>query len=149
MGDAAAENRIQLKKGGANGKATNPNSLSEEITITTAYKPVLADAVKIRRNPDLEDKTPFKAPLTYITLDKTLDRNTDIRQLEPMKMPAEQDSVPSNNYVKVGLGNLKTTFGEVYVDNGKDAGLQVGAALQNTWTSKDQPFISKMKVATR
>jgi hypothetical protein len=102
------------------------NSLSEEIIVTTAYKPVLADAVKIRLNPDLVDKTPFKAPLTYFTLDKRLERNTDIRQLDAMKMPAEQDSIPFNNYARVGLGNLKTTFGEVYINNGQDNALQVG-----------------------
>jgi hypothetical protein len=118
------------KGGKANGN--NPGaSLSEEIVVTTAYKPVLADAVKIRRNPDLEDKTPFKAPLAYITLDKRLERNTDIHQLDPMKMPAEQDSVPSNNYAKIGVGNLKTTFGEAYFNNGKDAGLQVGGYLKH------------------
>ena len=117
------------KKGGAGNNPANKNgaALSEEIVVTTAYKPVLADAVKIRRNPDLEDKTPFKAPLTYITLDKRLERNTDIRQLEPMPMPKEEDSIPLNNYAKVGVGNLKTTYGEVYVDNGSDQALQVGA----------------------
>ncbi|MDB5141791.1 MAG: hypothetical protein JWQ66_504 [Mucilaginibacter sp.] len=116
------------KKGGKGNNPAGKNgaALSEEIEITTAYKPVLADAVKIRRNPDLEDKTPFKAPLTYFTLDKRLERNTDIRQLDPMKMPKEEDSIPSNNYSRIGLGNLKTTFGEAYIDNGKDAALQVG-----------------------
>ncbi|MDB5025492.1 MAG: hypothetical protein JWP78_3247 [Mucilaginibacter sp.] len=115
------------KKGGqVNNAGKNANSLSEEIVVTTAYKPVLADAVKIRRNPNLEDKTPFKAPLTYITLDKRLERNTEIHQLDAMKMPKEQDSVPSNNYARIGLGNLKTTFGEAYIDNGKDNALQVG-----------------------
>ena len=115
------------KKGGKAANIAKPSvGLSEEIVVTTAYKPVLADAVKIRRNPDLEDKTPFKAPLTYFTLEKVLDRNTDIRQLEPMKMPKEQDSVPTNNYARVGVGNLKTTFGEVYISNGKDNALQVG-----------------------
>ena len=103
------------KKGGqaqAN-KNQNPGGLSEEVVVTTAYKPVLADAVKIRRNPDLEDKTPFKAPLTYFPLDKRLERNTDIHQLAAMQMPKEQDSIPSNNYARIGVGNLKTTFGEV------------------------------------
>ena len=102
------------------------NRLSQEIIVTTNYKPVLADAVKIRRNPDLVDKTPFKAPLTYFTLDKRLERNTDIHQLEAMKMPAEQDSIPFDNYARVGAGNLKTTFGEVYINNGRDEALQVG-----------------------
>src|SRR3569833_1256277 len=108
-------------------KPQNDNSLTEEIIVTTNYKPVLADAVKIRINPDLSDKTPFKAPLTYVTLDKRLERNTDIHQLEAMKMPPEVDSEFSNNYARVGLGNYKTTYGEVYVNNGKDEGMQLGA----------------------
>ncbi|MBS1530013.1 MAG: TonB-dependent receptor [Bacteroidetes bacterium] len=108
-------------------KGQNDNNLTEEIIVTTNYKPVLADAVKIRINPDLSDKTPFKAPLTYVTLDKRLERNTDIKQLEAMKMPPEVDSVLSNNYARLGLGNFKTTYGEVYVNNGKDEGLQLGA----------------------
>ncbi len=131
------------KKGGAGNNPANKNgaALSEEIVVTTAYKPVLADAVKIRRNPDLEDKTPFKVPLTYVTLDKRLERNTDIRQLEPMPMPKEQDSIPSSNYAKVGLGNLKTTFGEVYVNNGSDQALQVGAYAKHI--AQSGPNISK------
>jgi len=108
-------------------KVPTGSSLSEEIVVTTNYKPVLADAVKIRINPDLSDKTPFKAPLTYITLDKRLERNTDIHQLEAMKMPPEVDSISSNNYARIGVGNYKTTYGEVYVNNGPDQALQLGA----------------------
>jgi hypothetical protein len=126
VGVTAAKDTTKKGGKGNNPAGKNGAALSEEIEITTAYKPVLADAVKIRRNPDLEDKTPFKAPLTYFTLDKRLERNTDIRQLDPMKMPKEEDSIPSNNYARIGLGNLKTTFGEAYIDNGKDAALQVG-----------------------
>ena len=137
LGDAVVKSsQDTTKKGGAGGNNPvtpdkNPGSLSEEIVVTTAYKPVLADAVKIRRNPDLEDKTPFKAPLVYTPLDKRLEQNTEIRQLSPMKMKAEKDSMPSNNYARVGVGNLKTTFGEVYVNNGKDEALQVGGYLKH------------------
>lgn len=131
--NAAATVQDTTRKGGQanNAAGKNPASLSEEIVVTTAYKPVLADAVKIRRNPDLEDKTPFKAPLTYITLDKRLERNTDIRQLEAMKMPPQADSVPLNNYARLGLGNLKTTFGEAYFNNGRDNALQVGGFIKH------------------
>ncbi|ASU35744.1 hypothetical protein MuYL_3859 [Mucilaginibacter xinganensis] len=127
LGDAAT--RIDtLKKGGNDGLQGN---LSEEIVVTTAYKPVLADAVKIRRNPDLEDKTPFKAPLVYVPVDKRLELNTSIKQLDAMKRPAEQDSLPTNNYVKAGLGSLKTTYGEAYFANGRDEALQVGGYLKH------------------
>ncbi|HEX3384660.1 MAG TPA: hypothetical protein VHS53_05710, partial [Mucilaginibacter sp.] len=123
----SAEKKAAVSTAEDTTKKGNENNLTEEIIVTTNYKPVLADAVKIRINPDLSDKTPFKAPLTYVTLDKRLERNTDIKQLEAMKMPPEQDSVLTNNYARLGLGNFKTTYGEVYVNNGKDEGVQLGA----------------------
>ncbi len=43
-----------------------------------------------------------------------------------MKMPPEVDSIPSNNYARIGLGNYKTTYGEVYIGNGKDESGQYG-----------------------
>ncbi|MEN0052310.1 MAG: hypothetical protein AAGC65_01510, partial [Mucilaginibacter sp.] len=134
LGDAAAKaSQDTTKKGGGNNSNndTNGGSLSEEIVVTTAYKPVLADAVKIRRNPDLEDKAPFKAPLAYAPLDKRQEQNSEIRQLEPMKRPPEQDSVLLNNYVKAGLGNLKTLFGEGYFSNGRDQALQLGGYIKH------------------
>jgi hypothetical protein len=132
LGDAASKvTRDTVKKGGANTPDKNPGSLSEEIVVTTAYKPVLADAVKIRRNPELEDKIPFKAPLTYTALDKRLDKNEEIKQLNAMKMPAEKDSVLMPNYIKAGLGNLKTTYGEAYITNGRDEALQAGGYIKH------------------
>jgi len=129
LGDAAAKVKIDTTK--KMSPAPGGNSLSEEIVVTTAYKPVLADAVMIRINPDLEDKTPFKAPLTYFPVDKRLELNTDIKPFSAMKEPAERDSDLYNNYIKAGLGNLKTTFGEAYFDNGRDQALQVGGFLKH------------------
>lgn len=136
LGDAVTKTAADTtKKGGqttdASGVNKSSGNLQEEIVVTTDYKPVLADAVKIRRNPDLEDKTPFKAPLTYTTLDKRLERNTDIKQMEAAKMSAERDSVPYNNYVKAGLGSLKSTYGELYVNNGQDDALQAGVYIKH------------------
>ncbi|WP_345953195.1 hypothetical protein [Mucilaginibacter sp. PAMB04168] len=135
LGDAAAKAKQDTsKKGGQTtpaNSAQNGGSLSEEIVVTTVYKPVLADAVKIRRNPNLDDTQPYKAPLSYTTLDKRLEQNSDIRQLEAMKMPAERDSLPANNFVRAGFGSLKTTFGEAYFNNGQDEALQVGAFLKH------------------
>ncbi len=107
------------------------NNITEQIVVTTAYKPVLADAVKIRRNPDLEDVTPYKAPLTYIIPDARLTKDNEIRQLDAMKMPPERDSVPANNYAEVGVGNLKTTYGEGYFNTGPDEALQAGGFVKH------------------
>ncbi|GAA3960088.1 hypothetical protein [Mucilaginibacter dorajii] len=132
LGDAAAKvNQDTTKKGGNGNTPQNQGSISDEIIVTTAYKPVLADAVKIRRNPDLEDKVPFKAPLVYTPIDKKLDQDSEIKHLDAQKRPAEQDSVLLNNYVKAGVGSLKTLFGEAYFGNGRDQALQVGGFLKH------------------
>ncbi|MDB5003072.1 MAG: hypothetical protein JWQ34_1297 [Mucilaginibacter sp.] len=134
LGDAASKvtGKDTVGKGGAaNTPPPNGGSLSEEIVVTTAYKPVLADAVKIRRNPDLEDKTPYKAPLTYAPLDKRLEQNSEIKQLDAMKIPAQVDTLPYNNLIKGAVGNLKTTFFEGYFGNGKDEALQVGGYVKH------------------
>jgi hypothetical protein len=51
--------------------------------------------------------------------------------MEAEKMPAERDSDLYNNLVKAGLGNMKTTFGELYINNGRDEALQVGGYLKH------------------
>jgi hypothetical protein len=130
------------KKGGQTKPAALPaqnGNLSEEIVITTAYKPVLADAVKIRRNPDLEDQQPFKAPLSYKPLDKTLQQDTAIRQFDPIKLPREAAGEFDNNYARAGVGNLKTTLAEVYINNGVDPALQAGAYFKHLAQSGSQP----------
>jgi hypothetical protein len=135
LGEAASKINAAdtTKKGGQSNAANNNNngSLAEEIVVTTSYKPVLAEAVKIRRNPDLDDVTPYKAPLSYAPIDKKLTQDNNIRQLEAMKRPAEQDSAQTNNFARAGIGSMKTTFAEAYFGNGKDAALQVGGYLKH------------------
>ncbi|GAA4089053.1 hypothetical protein [Mucilaginibacter panaciglaebae] len=136
LGDQAAKSSAAVDTakngGGANGaNANNGGSLSEEIIITSAYKPLLADAVKIRRNPDLTDKSPYKAPLVYTPIDKRLEQNSEIKQLDAMKIPPVIDTVPYNNIVRGGLGNLKTTFFEGYFGNGQDMAMQVGGYVRH------------------
>lgn len=101
-------------------------SLTEEIEVVRPYKPVLADAVKIRRNPDLTASKPFKPNLSYNIIDKKLELNTGIRQIEAQKLPEERPDVLLNNYAKLGFGNLNTALGEVYINTGKDIALQAG-----------------------
>jgi len=127
LGDAAAKSTAPVVPD----TSSNSNSISGQIVVTTAYKPVLADAVKIRRNPDLEDVTPYKAPLTYVLIDQRLNKDNEIRQLDAMKMPKERDSIPKNNYAEVGVGNLKTTYGEGYFNTGPDEALQAGGFVKH------------------
>lgn len=106
-------------------------TLTEEIEIVRPYKPVLADAVKMRRNPDMTYNKPFMPVLTYSILDKRLELNSNIKELQAQKMMDEQQAILKNNYVKVGAGNFNTALGEVYLNTGQDEALQAGAFFKH------------------
>lgn len=110
---------------------TNTNALTEEIEVVRPYKPILAEAVKLRRSPNLDDVKIYKARLNYSLTDRKLSLNSDIQKLQSQQLAEEKSSILVNNYAKGGIGSLSTLFGEVYVNNGNDEGLQVGAYLKH------------------
>ncbi len=106
-------------------------TISEEIEIIRPYKPILAEAVKLRRSPDLDNIKTFKAKFSYQPSDRKLALNTDIQKLEAQKMSAELQPQLVNNYVKAGFGNLGTLLAEAYVGMGQDPALQAGAFFRH------------------
>ncbi|WP_411274383.1 TonB-dependent receptor [Daejeonella sp.] len=113
-------------------------TLTEEIEVVRPYKPVLADAVKIRRSPDLKNERPYKPSLTYNIVDKKLELNSNIKELEAQKMADEQEVILSNNYAKGAAGSSGTTLGEVYFNTGRDQALQAGAFFKHLSQQGDQ-----------
>jgi len=102
------------------------SALQEEIDVVRPYKPVLADAAKIRRSPDLNTYKVFKPNLSYSVLDKRLELNSDITQLQAQALQQPAPLPFLNNYAKAGIGNFSSTLGELYLNNGQDEALQVG-----------------------
>lgn len=115
-----------------------PGTLTEEIEVIRPYKPVLADAVKIRRSPDLKNERPYKPALTYTIADKRLELNSNIKELEAQKTAGEQEIVLNNNYAKGAAGSSGTTLGEVYFNTGRDQALQAGAFIKHLSQQGDQ-----------
>lgn len=107
------------------------SNIKEEIEVVRPYKPILAEAVKLRRSPTLDDNKPFKPQLTYNITGKKLELNADIAQLKAQKLAAEQADTLTNNYLKIGAGNFNTGVGEIYISNGKDQALQVGMFIKH------------------
>ncbi len=101
-------------------------SVTEEIEVVREYKPILADAVKIRRNPDLNSNKAFNPRVRYNLLDKRLELNSEIRTLEAQQLKPLKDEELKNNYAKAGLGNLGTTLGSLHLGTGRDQALQAG-----------------------
>jgi hypothetical protein len=106
-------------------------AVTEEIEVVRPYKPILAEAVKLRRSPNLDDVKTYKAKLNYSVTDRKLELNSDIQKLQAQALVDEKQSELINNYVKGGFGSLATLLGEVYINMGRDEGLQVGGYFRH------------------
>ncbi|RYD77048.1 MAG: hypothetical protein EOP55_10135, partial [Sphingobacteriales bacterium] len=106
-------------------------AVSEEIEVVRPYKPILAEAVKLRRSPNLDDVKTYKAKLNYSVTDRKLEINSDIQKLQAQALVDEKQTELLNNYVKGGFGSLATLLGEVYVNMGRDPALQVGGYFKH------------------
>jgi hypothetical protein len=60
--------------------------ITEEVEVVRPYKPILADAVKIRKSPDLTNNPTFKPVLIYTILDKKLALDSNIAPLQAQKL---------------------------------------------------------------
>lgn len=103
----------------------------DSIDVVRDYRPVLADAVKIRRSPDMSNKRRYQPTLNYNILDKKLDINTGTKQLTIQEMPYARTQTLTNNYVKVGAGNLGTFLGEVYLTSDYWVDTRVGGYVKH------------------
>src|SRR5690606_28321838 len=104
---------------------TKPPTI-EEVEVIRDYRPILADAVKIRRSPDLSNMRVFQPKLSYSTLDKKLDIPSGLHQLIIQEMPPLRPDIMTNNFVKIGLGNFNTYLAELYINTGTDETAQAG-----------------------
>ncbi len=87
----------------------------DSIDIVRDYRPILADAVKIRRSPDMSNKREYMPKLNYGNVpDKKLDINTGLKELKIMETPFSQIFDLKSNYAKFGIGNFNTILGEAY-----------------------------------
>ncbi|MBK0383954.1 TonB-dependent receptor [Pedobacter sp. SD-b] len=107
-------------------KDTSKTAVSEEVEVVRSYKPVLADAVKIRKSPNLNDTRPFNPKMTYDLMDKRLELNSGIRELEAQKLIKQKQDELKNNFAKLGLGNLGTNLAQLNIATGQDEALQAG-----------------------
>lgn len=89
----------------------------DSIDVIRDYRPILADAVKIRRSPDMTNKREYQPKLSYSIIDKKLDITTGTRRLAIQEMPYTDLTRKTSNYVKLGAGNYSTYLGEIYLSN--------------------------------
>lgn len=121
----------------------------DSIDVIRDYRPILADAVKIRRSPDMTNKREYQPKLTYRVLDKKLDITTGTKQLSIQEMPPIRAAERTDNYIKVGAGNYSTFLAEAYLANTsyQDTRFGIYAKHLNQMGNQDHQFYSQQEVA--
>lgn len=112
-------------------KKLEEKAVTEEIEVVRPYKPVLAEAVKLRRSPDLNDVKTYKAKFNYNLTDRKLELNSDINKLQAQQLAAEKEAQLINNYVKGAFGSAGTTLAEAYINIGRDEAMQAGVFFKH------------------
>src|SRR5690606_16059699 len=98
----------------------------EEVEVIRDYRPILADAVKIRRSPDLSDVRNFQPKLRYNVIDQRLNLPSGMGRLDVQELELTRPGVMTNNYAKLGIGNFNSILGELYINTGRDEYYQAG-----------------------
>ncbi len=122
---------VSLTKGQEVKNQEKEKVVSEEIEIIRPYKPVLAEAFKLRRSPDLENIKTYRAKFNYNINDRKLELNSDIQKLQAQQLVQQKQAELVNNYVKGGVGSLGTLLAEAYIATGKDQALQAAGFFRH------------------
>jgi len=99
----------------------------DSFSVVRDYKPLLADAVKIRRSPDMTNKRSYMPKLSYDNVpDKKLDINTGLQDLQVRETPFSDLAGQNSNYLKFGMGNFGTFLGEGYFSYDEYQDMRIG-----------------------
>ncbi len=93
---------------------------NEQINIIQNYKPILADAVKMRFNPQIPEATFEKPDLTYNLPSRSLDLPYSSPEVRPLAMKPLPLKPLKNVYAKVGAGNKALPFIDFYANSGRN-----------------------------
>ncbi|MGB4655321.1 MAG: hypothetical protein WBH98_07810 [Bacteroidales bacterium] len=114
---------ILLIIGSQSSKAQNTN-YNEEIIVVSPYEPAIPDAYKISFNPKIDDTDLHKPTVKYNFINSPISLPTPINRLPSVKITSESTPPVMRSYIKVGAGNYRNFFGEVFFSSVKSKKFQ-------------------------
>ena len=92
-------------------------TFNEEITVITSLNPIIPDAFKINQNPEVNDTTTAIPAMSYSVMPRNAGIKMEIETLPAVKLVAEPLTKLYRNYLKAGLGNYYSFYGELYASS--------------------------------
>lgn len=104
--------------------------LNKDVKVVREYNPIISDAFKINQLPVSEvDEASFNPNFSYTILSKALSSGLAVEPITAASLTPERKTVLDKSYVKGGLGNYVTVFGELYYNVLRSEDYAVGLSL--------------------
>jgi len=105
---------------------SNLDSNKNNIVILTGYKPILSDALKIKKNPSIKDTNKIIPSLKYSFINKRVPVNFNIKPIKPARIKGEPLVKLYNGYAKAGIGTNTTPLAEFYYNSKRSKNYSYG-----------------------
>ncbi len=93
---------------------SNAQELNQDVKVVREYNPIISDAFKINKLPVEEvDSSTFNPDFSYEILSKAMTSALAIEPITAARLQPERKTVLDKSYVKGGVGNYVTLFGEL------------------------------------
>ncbi len=89
--------------------------MNKDVKVVREYTPIISDAFKINEMPgNEEDNLDSIPPFDYNILTKAMMADMGIVPISPAKLRPEHKEILDKSYVKGGIGNYNTLYGELF-----------------------------------
>lgn len=104
---------------------------NEEITVVAPFDPIIPDAFKISSNPVIKDTLATVPTMIYSITPHLADVRPVIDPLPAVKLVAEPLSKLYRNYIRAGVGNYSTIYGELFMSSLRSKSYLTSAHLKH------------------
>ncbi len=104
---------------------------TEEITVISPYKPMVAESFKISQNPRIEAQNLQKPELSYSIQDQLIQTTFDPQPIKPVSIVGEPIDKLYRNFIRGGFGNYVTPYLEFFAGSLRSKEFAFGAHLRH------------------
>jgi len=105
--------------------------LNKEVQVVKPYTPIISDAFKVRFMPDLNDTIQVPTRFDYYITPVTGPVSFRVRNLESVILRPEPRQKLQHSYVRLGLGNYWTPYGELDINTTESQKSSLGINMKH------------------
>lgn len=110
----------------------------ETVDVEKSYNPSVGEVEKLDENPDFDNEVEEnKLPVNYTPINIPVQSDYKLSTINPIKLPAKDQSTNYNSFAKLGIGIPETFLGEAYVDYEYERNKHIGAFVHHFWNNAD------------